>query len=591
MTEDGADPVGSSQGDSRKVVDPDSVESSPEDVVMPDASDPNNQPLGSTAGSTVESTRPAAEHSGDQETARDDGMNGQSVEKSDGSPQASDSSVTETSIPVQASLYYLTNRMNLNGILSSRLIAPRESFQKYYADLLQVTPGWVPLLQDAPRAGQIEAVVSERGSGSPVIIEFPSTILGKTKPRSRVAYLPAVALSEARAIHFASERDLREHRARGYSNVHPHDDLLRVTPELFESTHRDDVTLEAPRPALAVAWRSIDRIRGAINGAVASVTSGEQLVLAAALLGAVKLPTDVSFPSWFGWSELDDHDSLENRAKPEIAQPDHVTFRAVYDVLGQQDVSEAWSPNDVLDSIEGLVRAAGLTDDAADAVIRNLNRVRAIVNVEVDFEPFRQSARALISAKALLLVLMRQELEQLLEWSDAETGADDATRVAAALLAGRLRGLSRESTALRSRELDDLTAAWAVRVAHGRDASLGKIQVLANSRATTLKIAGVNIVTRGPLLPDLPAKYRKLPEDKKAATRLRVSRALGWPVEHRLPLPPGASVHTSDDWVVVASPHEIVLDVVVEEGAFIQRLETLTSSERRQASEAFAARR
>ena len=44
-------------------------------------------------------------------------------------------------------LYFLTNRMNLNGILSSRLVAPRESFQKYYTDLLQQTPGWVPLLR------------------------------------------------------------------------------------------------------------------------------------------------------------------------------------------------------------------------------------------------------------------------------------------------------------------------------------------------------------------------------------------------------------------------------------------------------------
>ena len=100
-------------------------------------------------------------------------------------------------------------------------------------------------------------------------------------------------------------------------------------------------------------------------------------------------------------------------------------------------MTEAWSPNEVLDAVEARVREADLADDAVDAMVRNLGRVRSIVNVEVDFEPFRPSARALVSAKALLLVLLRQELDQLLAWSDDETGADDATRIVAAVLAGR----------------------------------------------------------------------------------------------------------------------------------------------------------
>ena len=173
------------------------------------------------------------------------------------------------------------------------------------------------------------------------------------------------------------------------------------------------------------------------------------------------------------------------RPQPDSALPDHVGFRAAYEVLGERDVTEAWSPNEVLDAVEARVRKAGLADDAADAMVRNLGRVRSIVNVEVDFEPFRPSARALVSAKALLLVLLRQELDQLLAWSDEETGADDATRIVAAVLAGRLRGLSRESTELRSLELDDLTAAWAVRVASGGSASLGRAQFVANSRGTS----------------------------------------------------------------------------------------------------------
>jgi hypothetical protein len=245
----------------------------------------------------------------------------------------------------------------------------------------------------------------------------------------------------------------------------------------------------------------------------------------------------------------------------------------------------------VLDAVEARVREAGLAEDAADALVRNLGRVRSIVNLEVDFEPFRQSARALVSAKALLLVLLRQELDQLLAWSDEETGADDATRIVSAVLAGRLRGLARESAELRSMKLDDLTALWAVRVARGGSASLGKVQFVANSRGTSLKIDGVEVATQSALLPDLVSKYQKTAEAKKEATRIRVSRTMGWPVEHRVQVPLGAAVETSDVLITIASSEEVDVKVVVEEHAFVRRLEHLKGRERRRAAEALAARR
>ena len=493
--------------------------------------------------------------------------------------------------PAAESLYFLTNRMNLNGVLSSRLVAPRESFQKYYSDLLQQTPGWVPLLTHVPTATQIDAVTSERGAGTPVIIEFPREVVGKSRPDESTVYVPAVALSEAVGIHLPSARDLREHQARVYSNVHAHDDLLRVTPELFESEAADPETLTPPSASPEVDWRNIDRIRGAVNAALAAANSGEQLALVAAMLGAAKLPATVSVPPWLGWSDIDDHATPDARPQPDNALPDHVGFRAAYDVLGERDVAEAWSPNDVLDAVEARVREADLAADAVDAMVRNLGRVRSIVNVEVDFEPFRPSTRALISAKALLLVLLRQELDQLLAWPDNETGADDATRIVAAVLAGRLRGLSRESTGLRSLELDDLTAAWAVRVAKGRPAPLGRAKFVANSRGTSLKIDGIEASAQDALLPDLVSKYRKIAEARKEATRVRVSRVMGWPVEHHIQVPDGATVETSDSVITVATPAEVALIATVEEERFVHRLAALTGSERRGAAAALAARR
>jgi hypothetical protein len=188
-------------------------------------------------------------------------------------------------------------------------------------------------------------------------------------------------------------------------------------------------------------------------------------------------------------------------------------------------------------------------------------------------------------------VLLRPELDELLAWPEDETGADDATRIVAAVLAGRLRGLSRESTELRSLELDDLTAAWAVRVAGGGSTALGRIQCVANSRGTSIKINGVEVSAQDALLPDLPLKYRTIPNGRKETMRVKVSRAMGWPVEHHIQVPMGATVETSDSAITVATSAEVVLTETVDEAGFLHRLAALTGSERKRAAAAFAGRR
>ncbi|RAY10647.1 hypothetical protein DPM19_34370 [Actinomadura craniellae] len=486
-----------------------------------------------------------------------------------------------------SALYFLTNRMNLNGVLSSRLVAPRESHDKYYVDLLEQVPGWVPLLTQPPTQALIEAVTVERGAGAPVVIEFPLDVAKKAELRQPVAYVPALALSQAVAIHFREERDLREHRARGYKNIHPHDELLKVTPELFASDAPGEGALTAPAGSCQVSWRRIDRIRGAINAALASVQSGEQLAVAAAFLGEVKFPPAIVLPEWIGWRELDDHGDVAEHVDPDLGVPDHVGFRAVYGVLGEQDASNAWSPNAVLDGVATRIQGAGLAADAVDALIQNLQRVRSIVNVEADFEPFRTTARALVSAKSLLLVLLRSELEELLAWPEEQTGADDLTRVTAAVLAGRLRGLAREATTLRSLALDDLTAAWAVRVARGEGGVLGEVQFSAPTHGTSLKLDGVELSTQDALLPDPVAKYHKVADAKKESLRIAVSRAVGWPVTHRITVPTGATKTEDAGVLTILTPGEVQLTVSVDEEDFLSKLGALAGGGKRKVLAAF----
>jgi hypothetical protein len=488
-----------------------------------------------------------------------------------------------TSVPADAptTLYFLTNRMNLNGVLSSRLVAPRDSFGKYYADLLDRCPGWVPLLTQPPGQDLVDAVLAERGAGAPVIIEFPPSVAGTQRLDVRVVYVPAVALADAIAIHFREERDLREHRARGYGNVHPHDDLLRVTPALFAGATSTASTIAAPGRAASVDWQRVDRIRGAVNAAVAAAGSGEQLAMAAAFLGAVKLPATMPLPDWMSWHELDDHGSPDDRIRPDQSVADHVVFHAAYDALGKCDATESWSPNAVLDEVAAGIQTSGLPADLLEAVLQNLQRVRSIVDVEVDFEPFRPNARALVGAKSLLLVLLRPDLGELIAWPQQETGADDATHVTAAVLAGRLRGLSRETTHVRTVALDDLTAAWAIRIAHGEAVGLGHVQFTANTRATALEVNGAELLAREPLMPDAVAKYRKIAAAEREDARINVCRAMGWPVEHRIELPGGAAVKRTESRITISTPSEISLVETVAEEPFLQQLAALNGDARR----------
>jgi hypothetical protein len=497
-------------------------------------------------------------------------------------PDEAADSAEEAPNPRRA-LYYLTNRMNLNGILSSRVVGPRESFKKYYADLLDRCPGWVPLLTEPPGKDLLEAVVAEKGAGAPVIVEFPVTLAGDQDPSQGVIYLPAVALADAVAIHLRSQRDLREHRARSYGNVHPHDELLQVTPGLYAAAP-DSVSIQDPGNPPVVLWNRIDRIRGAVNAARASASAGEQLAVAASFLGGTGIPESVGVPRWIHWLELDDHSSDGRQAAPDIASPDVAGFRAAYDVLGERDVADAWRPNDVLDEIIERIRSIGLAVDANEALLRNLERVRAIVNAEVDFEPFRPSARALVSAKALLLVLLRPDLEQLLAWSEEETGADDVTRVAAAVLAGRLRGLARESVSLRSMALDDMTAKWAVHFALGAEqAALGQVEFKASELGTAIEVDGVELATAEALTPDPIVSYRELVPSDRDAARIKVSRALEWPVEHRVQLPDDAKVESTDKLIVVSSAGRLLVEEFVDEESFISRLGAAARSGKRAA--------
>lgn len=479
------------------------VSAQPEDALPVELTEPV-EPIEEADPTEVESTpgqanQPETEHIASDQHAAADPSRSDPVETM---PEQETAPEEEPRAPVSTTstrpLFFLTNRMNLIGLLGSRLLAPRESFRKYYADLLELSPGWVPLLVGPPPAQLIERVVAERGAVAPVLVELSEDALIGQRLDGRVVYSRAVALADVKAIHFRDEKSLREHRSRRYGNVFPHESLLQISPELFSAESDAEVVIAAPMEAPETDWSRIDRVRGAIGAAVAAADNGEAMAVAAGLLGATRLPKGAIIPPWLSWSGLTD-EAAEPTSETDAERADRLIFRAAYRVLGERDRSESWSSSEVLEAAVAEIAAANPSVEVSAIIERHLQRVREIVNVERDFERFRNPGSPYVAAKSFLTVLLRPDLGQLLEWPVEETGIDETTRVVAAVLAGRLRGVARESVTYRDAALDDYTAAWAVQTATGRTSTLGVVEFVADDDATVVMVGGVRLKTSLPL--------------------------------------------------------------------------------------------
>ncbi|MGZ4531335.1 MAG: hypothetical protein ACXVXP_03170 [Mycobacteriaceae bacterium] len=369
--------------------------------------------------------------------------------------------------------YVLTNRLNLNGILSSRLIGPRESYGKYYRDLLELTPGFVPVLAAPPAPDALDHVIATPRTG-PVLLE--TRIHAED---AGVWFVPAFALADVTAIHLPDEQALREHSSRRYANVHQHDDLLRVTPELFSGpVGLEQIVVGCPAPGEPVDWALGDRLRGSFSAAAHAATDARTLEVAAALIGSI--PVGDFETRRLGLGRTAD-------TEPPASDEEEVLFASAFDLLCSTDMQTAWNAMGI---VEALEEAAVSSHPESTRLASNLAAVRSVVSGERPFVPFRSANdAALMSAKALLLVLLRPELAELLTWSPAETGADRRTTQCAAVLAGALRGLARESTVLRSRTLDDATARWLVARASGSRRAFDS-RVVTDADTATLMVEG-----------------------------------------------------------------------------------------------------
>lgn len=357
--------------------------------------------------------------------------------------------------------FLLTNRFNLLEFLSSDLISPVEGLPKYYTDLLQLAPGRIPLLRAPFHESLIDAVMEEDETAFPVALELGASVLGESdagakEPADRLrAPTGVVPMSCVSAIHFRSQGELDEHCAREYENIRSDTPRLVVTPELFVG---GDIPMSAaaeflgelPRSELsAEQLEEEDRVNGALCGLVTSATAsvGGLKAVGSVLVG--KKPQIGELPRWLTAPMIE--------GGPRDAGADGQLFEIAFTTFIGQDRSSAWRPLDVLATIEHELVNRGLSKKHTAEIGKNLTPIRAILRNERDFKVF-DPASGLSSAKALLLVLLRPDLERLLAWDQSDTGATPLERSAAAVLAGALRGRKRMPLSVRSPGLDRLLA-------------------------------------------------------------------------------------------------------------------------------------
>jgi hypothetical protein len=253
----------------------------------------------------------------------------------------------------------------------------------------------------------------------------------------------------------------------------------------------------------------------------------------------------------------------------------------------------------VLAAVVERVKAAALTADDLGLVMRNLQRVRQLVDAEVEFEPFRSTTSALLSAKGLILVLLRPNLADLLAWPESETGADAATQLVAAIFAGRLRGLAREDVALRTLAFDEATASWAVWVAAHPRGAAPRIDFAWDGPQVSIeagRVPEVELVSG--LAPGRPAggesvaaAYAELASRSKAAARLRVARKLGWPVTTVVQVPQGSEVRSEGNAITVVGTDAVKIVESITEPDFLALASSVDSEQADDALTALRPRR
>jgi len=466
----------------------------------------------------------------------------------------------EPSVGTSNRIVFLTNRFNLLQILSAGFIAPKESYHKYYPDLLEIAPGRLPLLRGPLGVDLQDAVSGDVEASFPVALELKTADLNSqaipslrddghrdASPLSddlAVAWAPcgAIPLTAVKQALFRSMAELEEHRARPYENIREDALSCAVDADLFTSGSlaREKLSawlsgLRAPKVNSGEYFRR-DKVSGALCFA------GNCLQVAPKAQQAV---LDL-------FSVRDSGDGAKTRSRVRTVTITAITldhepastgdlntrlFLCATTVLREINLLEGWQPAEVLGEIEVIARGKKLSKKDDAELTKNLDSIKSILRNERDFRPFK-SDTGLVAAKALLLVLLRPEPHRLLNWSAKDTGATDDVTFTAAVFCGMLNGRERSSISVRPASLDQYLADRSAAELSTTEDSIRTrtpvepVDVIADPQSKGLKlVAGEKVLLDWtpppPAVGDLLTGLA-LTDSRAHAIALDVCRMLGW---------------------------------------------------------------
>ena len=330
----------------------------------------------------------------------------------------------------------LTNRWNLIEFLSRRLIVPSDSISKYYDDLLRYVPGRVPIVS-APASDELVSAVS----GDDEVV-FP--VFLELKPRWEPGTTTAVPFDDVISIHFRTDRDLEEHKARKFSNVGISPPLV-VTPQIFAGGAQTlaDIGEGQPRTRKrqTVALQRASAWSGALIVGLAAVVSDANVESASALARLL---------DGRPWGRLKAASHLRALTPMRSGRPprpgrdlesclfSHIIERFAADGL----------PGDPVEFVRSLPDQVDIDERSA----RALGKICAILDGEVEFKPFRRTGSPV--AKGLLVALLRRNPERLQPWATDVARADPVSALTAGALLGVAAGRHTLPNHMRTPELD-----------------------------------------------------------------------------------------------------------------------------------------
>lgn len=339
-----------------------------------------------------------------------------------------------------------TNRYNLVAIQASRLIRPLQGYRKYYADVLDLKPGYVPLLKEPPAEDVFDYCARETPQAWPVLLELDLPEMAEDV----IATSGMIPASRIVAVHCRTSRELEEIRQHEYENTVGHSLPFRASPHLFsgDTGGTDLTTLREELSRLPDVMAD----SGAIMRAADRLTGG-LLALADHGPRESRFARTLLTTAGTGWSEDEMPDELAVLAGVLAGHPAQTTeeriLHATIDIALQADESQ-FVPASFIDA---LMEQYGHSYPADQTGLKLLNRTQNIVRDPTGTPP-RQGGGWPV-AYGLLVQLLYRTLDRITGPAPSEALQPDRGALnIARFIAGLTRGRQRLDSRYRAQVLD-----------------------------------------------------------------------------------------------------------------------------------------